>query len=120
MKQNILLDKTYSFALEIVKIYKELCVTQKEYVLSKQLLRSGTSIGANLEEALGGYSDKGFAAKLSIVYKESREAHYWLRILKDSDFLEPEVAERLLQQCEKIFRITYKSLTTFKANRTNT
>lgn len=73
---NIVQDKSYAFAFRIVKLYKYLCDEKKEFVLSKQLLRSGTSIGANIEEAIGGQSDKDFFAKLTIAYKEARETHY--------------------------------------------
>ena len=73
MKNNIVQDKSYAVAIRIVKLYKYLCDEKKEFVLSKQLLRSGTSIGANIEEAIGGQSEKDFFAKLTIAYKETRE-----------------------------------------------
>ncbi len=72
---NVLRDKSYVFALWIIKAYQYLCDDKKEFVLSKQLLRSGTSIGANIEEAIGGQSEKDFFAKISISYKEARESH---------------------------------------------
>ena len=84
MKENIIQIKSYAFAVRIVKVYKYLCEEKKEYVLSKQLLRSGTSIAANIEEAIGGQTDKDFFAKLSIAYKEARETHYWIRLLTDT------------------------------------
>lgn len=84
MKENIIQIKSYAFAVRIVKVYKYLCEEKKEYVLSKQLLRSGTSIGANIEEAIGGQTDKDFFAKLTIAYKEARETHYWIRLLTDT------------------------------------
>lgn len=87
MKNNIIQEKSYEFALLTVKIYKEL-VTKKEFILSKQLLRSGTSIGANTEEALGAQSAKDFISKISIAYKEAREVLYWLKLLKDSGYIE--------------------------------
>lgn len=76
MKENIIQIKSYAFAVRIVKVYKYLCEEKKEYALSKQLLRSGTSIGANIEEAIGGQTDKDFFDKLTIAYKEARETHY--------------------------------------------
>ncbi|HUX57173.1 MAG TPA: four helix bundle protein [Bacteroidales bacterium] len=82
---NVIQVKSYAFAVNIVKTYKLLVEEKKEYVLSKQLLKSGTSIGANTEEALGGQSEKDFYAKLNIVYKEARETHYWLRLLYDCE-----------------------------------
>lgn len=76
MRENILQDKSYDFALRIIKMYQYLCTEKQEFVLSKQLVRSGTSIGANVEEAIGGQSGKDFFAKISISYKEARETHY--------------------------------------------
>ncbi len=84
---NVVVEKSYKFALRIVKLYKHLCEEKKEFVLAKQVLRCGTSIGANVEEALGGQSDKDFVAKLSVAYKEARETHYWLRLLRDCQVL---------------------------------
>ena len=77
---NQIQDMSFDFALQIIELYKRL-VEKKEFVLSKQLLRSGTSIGANVEEALAGQSRKDFISKMSIASKESRETRYWLRLL---------------------------------------
>lgn len=87
---NVVQSKSYSFAIRIVEVYKYLNSEKKEFVLSKQLLRSGTSIGANVEEAIGGQSRKDFFAKLTIAYKEARESHYWIRLLKDTNYLTEE------------------------------
>ncbi len=105
MKENIILTKTYSFALRIIKLYKYLSDDKKEYTLSKQILRSGTSIGANAEEASGSISKKEFRAKLFISYKEARETHYWLRLLKDSDYIELKLANSLIEDVEEIMKI---------------
>ena len=86
-KDNIIQIKSYDFAVRIVKLYNHLSQEKKEFVLSKQLLRSGTSIGANVEEAIGGQSRKDFYAKLTIAYKEARESHYWIRLLNDTEYL---------------------------------
>lgn len=83
-KDNVIQSKSFDFALDIIKLYKNL-IEKKEFVISKQLLRSGTSIGANIEEALGGFSKKDFLYKMSISSKEARETRYWLRLLKHSD-----------------------------------
>lgn len=83
--ENIVQQKSYAFALRIVKAYKYLADEKKEFVLSKQLLKYGTSVGANVEEAIGGQTPKDFFAKLNISYKEARETMYWLRLLKDSN-----------------------------------
>ena len=105
MKQNVLQEKSYAFALRIVKTYQFLCSEKKEYVLSKQLMRAGTSVGANVEEAIGGQSDKDFLSKISISYKEAREAHYWIRLLRDSNYLTEKQAESLLKDNEELLKI---------------
>jgi four helix bundle protein len=88
MKQdNIILDKSFAFAVKAVKLYKHLCDDKKEYVLSKQLLRSGTSIGANINEAQAAQSTNDFIAKLSIASKEARESQYWIKLLIETDYL---------------------------------
>ena len=81
-EENIIQTKSYAFAVRIVRLHKHLINTKKEYVLSKQILRSGTSIGANVEEAIGGQSKADFIHKLAIAYKEARETSYWLRLLQ--------------------------------------
>lgn len=116
MKNNIIQDKSYKFALRIVNLYKYLIYTKKEYILSKQVLRSGTSIGANIEEAIGGQSKKDFISKFSIAYKEARETKYWIRLLIDSNYLELNITESLLEECEEICKIISKIQTTSKAN----
>ena len=83
-KDNPLKDKSYAFAVRIVKMYKYLCDKKHEYVLNKQVLRSGTSIGANIVEAEGAISKDYFSAKMSIAYKEAFKTKYWLDLLKDS------------------------------------
>ena len=102
---NIVQIKSYAFAIRIVKVYQYLCEHKKEFVLSKQLLRCGTSIGANIEEAIGGQSDKDFYAKLTISYKEARETHYWIRLLKDTDYLSEEQSESLLKDVTELIKI---------------
>jgi four helix bundle protein len=84
-KDNVIQQKSYAFAVRIVKVYQYLCDEKREFTLSKQLLRCGTSVGANVEEAIGGQSDKDFFAKLTISYKEARETQYWIRLLTDMD-----------------------------------
>jgi four helix bundle protein len=112
---NILQNKTYAFAIRIVKASQYLTNEKKEYVLSKQLLRSGTSIGANTEEAIGGQSEKDFYAKLNIVYKEARETSYWIRLLRDTDYFEESHANTLLVDCEEILKIVGSIIKTMKA-----
>ena len=85
MKENVIVDKSYSFAVGIVKYVLEIQDKRREFVLSRQLLRSGTSIGANTEESQGAISKAEFIAKIQIAFKEARETKYWLRLFKDAD-----------------------------------
>lgn len=105
VKKNVLQDKSYDFALRVIKTYQYLCSERKEFVLSKQLLRSGTSIGANVEEAIGGQSGKDFFAKISISYKEARETHYWIRLLRDSGYFSEGQVVSLLKDCDELLKI---------------
>ncbi|CAA6679007.1 MULTISPECIES: four helix bundle protein [unclassified Lentimonas] len=111
-KSNPAAEKSYAFALRIVKLRRYLREEKSEYDISKQILRSGTSIGANVEEALGGHSRKDFKHKLSISYKEARETHYWLRLLRDSDFINEDSAESLLNDCDELLKIIGSTLIT--------
>ena len=104
-KDNIIQIKSYNFSIRIIRLYQFLVKEQKEYVLSKQILRCGTSIGANVEEAIGGQSKKDFFAKLSISYKEARETHYWLRLLFDTDYIDEKMKDSLLQDIDEILKI---------------
>ena len=113
-KYNILQEKSFVFAVRIVKLYKFLCEEQKEYVLSKQILRSGTSIGANIEEGIAGQSDKDFLHKLSISYKEARETVYWLKLLFAADYLTKEQADSLMFDAEELCKILSKIIITTK------
>ncbi|AXP80638.1 hypothetical protein CJ739_1550 [Mariniflexile rhizosphaerae] len=108
MSNNIILDKTYSFAVLMVRRSQKLVSEKKEYVLSKQILRSGTSIGANTEEAVGGISKKDFIAKLSIAYKEARETKYWLRILKDTGYISENEFQKYYTQSLILQEAIYK------------
>jgi four helix bundle protein len=105
MKDNIVQNKSYSFAIRIIETYKYLSDDKKEYTLSKQLLRCGTSIGANIEEAIGGQSNKDFLAKLSISYKEARETHYWIRLLTDTGYLPENKSKPLFSEVEELLKI---------------
>jgi len=111
---NVIQEKSYAFALRVVKLSRHLAEEKREFILSKQLLRSGTSIGANVEEAIGGQSERDFFAKLSISYKEARESKYWLRLLRDSDYLTPTQAESLLTDIEEILKIIGSILKTLR------
>jgi four helix bundle protein len=101
---NVLLQKSYAFALRIIALYRFL-KEQKEFELSRQILRSGTSIGSNAEEAVGAHSEKDFVARIGISYRESRETKFWLRLLKDSGIIETSLALPLLEDNEELLRI---------------
>lgn len=103
--ENVVQIKSYAFALRVVKVYKYLSQEKKEFILSKQLLRSGTSIGANIEEAIGGQSKNDFFAKITISYKEARESKYWIRLLRDSDYLSMEQSDDLLKDIDELLKI---------------
>ncbi|MBT2619667.1 four helix bundle protein [Chryseobacterium sp. ISL-6] len=86
-KENLIKDMSFNFALSIIELYK-ICKSQNEFILSKQLLRSGTSIGANAQEALAGFSEKDFLHKMSIASKEARESQYWIDLLSQSKLVQ--------------------------------
>ena len=114
MSENVIKVKSFSFALRIVKLYQFLSSEKKEFVLSKQILRSGTSIGANVEEATGGQSKKDFIAKISISYKEARETKYWIKLLVATGYLENDLSKSLLDDAEELCRILSSILLTSK------
>ena len=113
---NIIVDKSYAFALRIIKTYKYLTQEQKEFVLSKQLLRSGTSIGANVEEAIAASSKADFIHKLNIAAKEARETSYWLRLLNDSGYFPDKAFNSIQEDCLELRRIISSILITMKSN----
>ncbi len=114
MKENVLREKSYQFALRIVEFYKFIAAEQKEHVLSKQILRSGTSISANVEEANHAQSKPDFVHKLSIAQKEAAETNYWLRLLRDSELLTAKQAESLLTDCDELQKMLASSIKTTK------
>lgn len=105
MKENVILEKTMDFSVRIVNLYKYLCDEKKEFVMSKQLLRCGTSIGANAHEAHNGQSDKDFLAKMYIAFKEVAETEYWLNLLIRTNYLSQDQGDSILQDCIEIKKI---------------
>ena len=106
MKQdNVVRTKTYAFAVWMVNLYKHLRSTEREFVLSQQILRSGTSIGANVREALRAESSADFVHKLNIVLKEAAETQYWLELLKDADFITKQAFNSLNADCEEVIKL---------------
>ena len=104
-KENVIKQKSFAFSVKIVEVCRELKEDKKEFTLSTQLLRSGTSIGANIEEAQGAQSKKDFFAKMTIAYKEALETRYWLKLLRETKYINKGVADNLLEQCLELLKI---------------
>jgi four helix bundle protein len=107
-RQDVLYPKAYSFAVSVVVAYQQICACKREYVLAKQFLRSGTSIGANISEANGAISKAEFSAKMSIAYKECRETKYWLDLLKDTGYVDAENQKELYLQADELGAMLYR------------
>ena len=116
ISDNIAADKSKAFAVRIIKLYKYLTENKKEYTMSKQLLRCGTGIGANLKEATYAQSRADFVAKIYIAMKETAEAEYWLEILKETEYINPEQFESMDNDCKELLRILLATIKTTKAN----
>lgn len=113
-ENNVIREKSFEFAIRSVKMFKYLQEEKKEYILSKQFLRSATSIGANIEEAIGGQSERDFLSKLSIAYKEARESMYWIRLLAATEYLSATESNSILKDAEEICKILGKIQVTLK------
>ncbi len=114
MKNNVIRDKSFAFALRIVKLYKHLTNQKKEYVLSKQLLRSGTSIGAMVREAEQAESKADFIHKLSVALKEANESEYWIELLHNSDYIDTQGFESISSDLKEILRLLISIIKTAK------
>ncbi|MBP1561109.1 MAG: four helix bundle protein [Oscillospiraceae bacterium] len=117
MQNSILLDKSLNFAARIVKLHKYLLKEKHETIISRQIIRSGTSIGANANEAAYGVSKADFISKMQISLKETAETEYWLKLLALSDYLSEEEASSLLNDCVEIKRMLISTLNTAKRNK---
>ena len=104
-EDNTVLIKSYAFSKRVILLYKLLLKHKQPRSLADQLLRCGTSVGANVEEAVGGFSRRDFAEKCSIAYKEARESLYWIRLLRDTECIEPRLAESMMNDAEELKRI---------------
>lgn len=115
---NLIASRSFDFAVRCINLYKYLnyTATTKEFVLSKQLLRSGTSIGANVEEAIGAQSKADFYAKMTIAYKEARETHYWVRLLRTTGYINENEYKSIIKDIEEILKILAKIQITTKNN----
>ena len=114
MKENVLIEKSILFAARIIKLHQYLIKTKKETIISKQIVRSGTSIGANINEANYGQSKADFISKLHIALKETAETEYWLRLLILSEYITADMGNSILQDCMEVKRILIASINTAK------
>ena len=114
MKENLLIDKSLAFASRIIKLYQYLTTAKQELVISKQIVRSGTSIGANINEANYGQSKDDFISKMHIALKETSETEYWLRLLTMSEYLTNDMGDSLLTDCLELKRMLVASINTAK------
>jgi four helix bundle protein len=105
MSENAILIKSKTFAVRIIKLHQHLCSQSREFVMSKQLLRSGTSIGANVREAVNAYSKKEFSAKMSIALKEAGETAYWLELLVETDYITKAQFDSIYADTEELIRL---------------
>ena len=117
MKDNLLINKSIAFASRIIKLRQYLIKTKKELIISKQIVRSGTSIGANINEANYGQSKADFVSKMHIALKETAETEYWLRLLIASEYISEDMGKSLLDDCLAIKRILIASINTAKENK---
>lgn len=102
---NVIVNKSKAFAVRVVRMYQYLCEEKKEYTLSRQVLRSGTSIGANVKEAVRGQSKADFAAKMNIALKETSETEYWLELLHETDYLSDDMFESIYSDCQELIKL---------------
>ena len=114
MKENLLLDKSIAFAARIIRLHQHLVKNKRESVISKQIVRSGTSIGANISEANYGQSKADFVSKMHIALKEAAETEYWIRLLNMSEYIDDKTSNSLLNDFLEIKRILIASITTAK------
>ena len=115
-QENVIMKKSKAFALRIIKMYKYLCGEKREYVMSKQVLRSGTSIGANVREAIRGQTKPDFIAKMSVAQKEAEETCYWLELLYESGYLSRTIYESMYRDNLEINRILASIIITARQN----
>jgi four helix bundle protein len=114
IKKNIIMEKSKAFALRIIKLYNYLCKNKKEYIIAKQLLKSGTSIGANVKEAQCAQSKKDFTAKMYIAFKEANETEYWLELLYDSDYINDFEFDSIKNDNEELLKLLTSITKTMK------
>ena len=116
MKDSLVFEKAFKFSIRIVNLYKYLVKEQREYVLSKQILRSGTSIGANIKEGLYSQSKKDFISKMNIALKEAAETEYWIELLKETDYLKKDLSDSILSDAIEIRKMLTSIVKTSREN----
>lgn len=116
MKQNLVYNKAFKFSIRIIKLYQFLRNNKHEYILSKQIIRSGTSIGSNIKEATQAQSKKDFLNKINIALKETVETEYWLELMKESNFVSEESFKSIYEECKELYRILSSIVKTTKDN----
>ena len=116
MTESLVYNKAFNFAVEIIHVYKYLCSEKNEYTLSKQILKSGTSIGANIKEGIYGQSKKDFLSKFSIALKECSETMYWLKLLEASEYIDNTISKKLINECNEINRLLSSIVKSTKKN----
>lgn len=116
-ENNIIVDKSKAFAVRVINLYKYLCENKKEYTLSKQLLRSGTSIGANVKEAVRAQSKADFVAKMSIALKEASETEYWLELLYETDFIDKKQFDSIYADNNELLKLLMSIVKSSKERR---
>jgi len=115
-EENIVVSKSYSFSVRCVNLYKFLCNKEGNYVIGKQLLRSGTSVCANVKEGLRAQTRPDFITKLNIALKEASETEYWIELLRDTEYISNKQAESMLADCVEIIKILTSIIKSVKAN----
>ena len=114
--QNVVADKSKAFAIRIIRLSQHLTKEKQEYVLAKQVLRSGTSIGANIKEAIRAQSTNDFIAKMQIALKEASETEYWLELLTETDYISRQAGESILDDCRELIKLITSIVRTMKGN----
>ncbi len=117
MKENVVARKSEEFAIKVVHVYQKLVENKREFVLSKQFLRSGTSIGANIAESEGAISKAEFSLKISMAYKEALETKYWINLMNKTGYLDVELAEDLINDADELSKILFSIIKTTRINK---
>ena len=116
MRGNVVLDKSFAFAVRIVNVYKYLCEEKREFIMSKQLLKSGSSIGANVREAVHAQGKKDFLSKVNIALKEANETLYWIELLHATGFIDDKQKDSMWNDCDELVRLLASTVKTTKRN----